>query len=117
MDANFILQIVGVIAAVVSGINFVLVGLAKVFWKFTFETQKQELLKLKEEFEIDREKNTKFRHEYKGVTKNLWQHIENEIKLISVKIEGMQKVFIKLESVVDKLADSIEQLKINTKQK
>lgn len=107
-----LLQITGVVAAIVSGVNFVLVGLAKVFWKLTFEQQKKTLQSLKEEVEKEKEKNTSFRHEYKGVTSSLWSHIENEIKLISVKIEEMQKVFVKLESVVDKLSTSVDQLYI-----
>jgi high-affinity nickel permease len=87
-----IIEIAGIVGALISGVNFVLVAVAKIFWKLTFMKVEDELEKLKEEHKEEKEKNTQFRHEYKGVTKSLFAHIESEVKLLSIKIDNLSRL-------------------------
>lgn len=95
-------QIAGVVAAIISGVNFVIVNIAKAFWKLTFE---QEAKKNKEKFEAMskritileafEDKNKNFRHNFNSVTQGLQEHITREIKHLEEIIELKFEIFTK----------------------
>jgi len=95
-----ILEIAGVLGAVFSGINFILIGLAKVFWKLTFVKQEEDLLQLRKDYEKEKEKCQAFRHKH-------MHDIEGLSTILDMHIASIQKTMARLERAIDKLADSI----------
>ena len=86
--------IAGIAAIFVSGAAVILTWISRAFWSLTIQREKEENDKRFEALEsrLDHlesceEKNKFFRHNFDSVTKNLFNHITNEIKHLREMIE------------------------------
>lgn len=92
MNYEFAIQVVGIIGAIFGGINFILIGLAKVFWKLTFVKQEEELARLKEDYATEKEKNHTFRHKHINDISGLETIFNLRIENIKESITEMRKI-------------------------
>jgi len=100
MDLTSLYEIAGIAAFVIGGANFVVIVVAKTFWKLTFEKKQTDDEKRFQNIEADlekievkifehEEKNKFFRHNFDSVTKSLEILISSEIKHLG-EIIGLQ---------------------------
>lgn len=105
MNIQDIASLAGIAAVLIGGANFVIIAIARTFWKLTFDKKEKddnekfkkidERLSLLEEFES---KNKYFRHNFDAVTQALEQHITREIKHLEEVIELKFKVLSKVNN-------------------
>lgn len=110
MTINDLASLAGILSILICGANFVVMGIARSFWKLTFEELKKEMHYLKKDYETEKEKSVAFRHEYKGVSQNLFAHIENEIKFLSARFDSFERNVGKLEKAVENLSNTLIKL-------
>ena len=104
MDLTFIYEIIGIASFVIAGVNFIVIVIAKTFWKLTFEKKQQDDEKRFQKIEItleklnqNEEKNKFFRHNFNSVTKSLESLISSEIKHFSKLIE------VQIQNILEKI--------------
>lgn len=104
MDITTLYEIIGILSIIFAAANFVIISIAKTFWKLTFQTDKQENQKKFEKIEIDikklqkaEESNSHYRHNFNSVTKSLEVLISSEIKHLG------EKITIQIENILDKI--------------
>lgn len=91
MDLKDIAALAGIASIIFTGINFVVMTVAKVFWNLTFNKKKEddekrfvkiegEIFAIKESASRDKEENEAFRHKYKTTVDSLYILIESKFK-------------------------------------
>ena len=98
MELQDFATIGAILATVFSGINFVVISIAKTFWSLTYKKTEERLTKLESETNKDRAENEAFRHKYKATTESIYilldskfsdfdKHFQDFKELIETKID------------------------------
>lgn len=109
MDLKDYAALAGIASILIGGANFVIIALARTFWKLTFEANKDDMLKkistLENDFEklekkVDdhEDKNQYFRHNFESVTKGLMSHITTELAHLTEVMELKFKYYFGTDS-------------------
>ena len=120
MEIRDYAALAGIASILIGGANFVIISLARTFWRLTFESFKiavlerislveSDLKKLQVEVTDHEKKNLYFRHNFEGVTKNLMAHITSELEKVGTDIRHLaDMVELKFEKHELKIKNYIE---------
>lgn len=119
MDLDSLYKLAGIVAFFLGGWNFVVVLVAKTFWKLTFQRKEEEDKKtfekidekinaIKDSVDSHESKNAIARHNFDVVTQSVYEKMDAMEKSISLKIQdgynNIKEVFgEKIQNLKDKI--------------
>ncbi len=123
MDLDSLYKLTGLAAFIIGGANFVVVLVAKTFWKLTFERKEKEDLdkfkKLHEEIkeirvitETHESKNAIARHNFEVVTKSVYERMDSfELSITKTITNGFQNVKELFDEKIKNIKERIDEKK------
>jgi serine protease inhibitor len=90
MNLQDLISIIGIASAIISGVNFILIAVAKAFWSLTHKKLESDFLTLKKEFEQEKALSVEFRHKYQTAIESLTNLIEEKFRNFDQKLSDIK---------------------------